>query len=172
MFDPSPKDAFKLIRGRRNCFLLRSFHSILSFLPEALWCCSFQSSSWRERSNGIVGKPTTKRISLIWSYGIYLKYMRWQPATHGKRIGLIWTRRRETYFTERIIEEIGSFISTISSLFFSLLVFLQLRSSICYKRAPSRSCFPSFIPFHSYFCSGGIVMLLSSTHLLVLSRSC
>ena len=62
------------------------------------------------------------------------------------------------------------FHKTISSLFFSLLVFQQLRSSICCKRAPSRSCFPSFIPFHSYFCSGGFVMLLSSTHLFVFFR--
>ena len=38
----------------------------------------------------------------------------------------------------------------LSSLFFSLLVFQQLRSSICYKRAPSRSCFPSLIPFYSF----------------------
>ena len=63
------------------------------------------------------------------------------------------------------------FHKTISSLFFSFSVFQQLRSSICCKRALSRSCFPLFIPFHSYFCSGGIVMLLSSTH-LVLSGSC
>ena len=39
--------------------------------------------------------------------------MRWQPATHGKRIGLIRTRRRESYITGRIKEELGSFISTI-----------------------------------------------------------
>ena len=31
-FDPSPKDAFKLIRGRRYCFLLCSFHYIFSSL--------------------------------------------------------------------------------------------------------------------------------------------
>ena len=63
------------------------------------------------------------------------------------------------------------FHKTISSLFFSLLVFQQLRSSICCKRAPSRSCFPSFIPFHSYFCSGGFVMWLSSIFLF-LSEPC
>ena len=36
---------FKIIWGRRYCFLLHSFHSKLSFLPEALWCCSFHPSS-------------------------------------------------------------------------------------------------------------------------------
>ena len=64
------------------------------------------------------------------------------------------------------------FHKTISRLFFSLLVFQQLRSSICCYRALSRSCFTSFIPFHSFYSSGGIVMLLSATHLLVLSGSC
>ena len=39
--------------------------------------------------------------------------MRWQPTTYGKRIGLISTRRRESYFTGRIKEELGSYISTI-----------------------------------------------------------
>ena len=37
---------------------------------------------------------------------------------------------------------------------------------------PQDLVFPSFIPFHSYFCYGGFVMLLSSTHLFVLSGSC
>ena len=64
------------------------------------------------------------------------------------------------------------FHKTISRLFFSLLVFQQLRSSICCYRALSRSCFTSFIPFHSFFYSGGIVMLLSATHHLVCQRSC
>ena len=50
--------------------------------------------------------------------------------------------------------------------------FQQLRSSICCKRATSRSCFPSFIPFHSYFCSGGIAMLFSSTIISFHLRSC
>ena len=64
------------------------------------------------------------------------------------------------------------FHKTISRLFFSLLVFQQLCSSLCCKRAPSRSCFSSFIPFHSFFCSRGIVMLIFSTHHLVFQRSC
>ena len=51
------------------------------------------------------------------------------------------------------------FHKTISSLFFSLLVFQQLRSNICCKRA---LVFYSLRSFHYYFCSGGIVMLLSS----------
>ena len=62
------------------------------------------------------------------------------------------------------------FHKTISSLFFSLLVFQQLHSSFCCKHATSRPCFPSFTPFHSYFCSGGIVMFIFSTHHLVLSK--
>ena len=54
------------------------------------------------------------------------------------------------------------FHKTISSLLFSLWVFQQLRPSFCCNRALSRYCFPSFTTFHSYFCSGGIVMLLFS----------
>ena len=56
-----------------------------------------------------------KIISLIWSYGIPLKLRDEKPATHGKRIGLIRTKRRETYFTGRIKEELGSFINAIDS---------------------------------------------------------
>ena len=36
------KMLFKLFGGRRCCFLLRSFDSILTFVPGALWCCSLQ----------------------------------------------------------------------------------------------------------------------------------
>ena len=53
-----------------------------------------------------------------------------------------------------------------------LLIIQQLPSSISCKRALSRSCLPPLIPFHSFISSRGIVMLLSSTHHLVLSRSC
>ena len=35
-----------------------------------------EKASLGEGSNGVVGKLATKRIRLIWSYGIYLKYMR------------------------------------------------------------------------------------------------
>ena len=35
-----------------------------------------EKASLVEGSNGVVGKPTTKRIRLIWSYGIHLKIMR------------------------------------------------------------------------------------------------
>ena len=35
-----------------------------------------EKASLGEGSNGVVGKPTMKILSLIWSYGIYLKYMR------------------------------------------------------------------------------------------------
>ena len=45
-----------------------------------------------------------------------------------------------------------------TSLFFSLLVFQQLR-------------FSPFFSLHSFISTGGIVILLSSNHLLVLSRS-
>ena len=34
---------------------------------------SKSSRNKNEGLNGVVGKPTTKRISLIWSYGIHLK---------------------------------------------------------------------------------------------------
>ena len=34
------------------------------------------------------------------------------PLTRNKGFGLMWTRRRETYLTGRINEELGSFIST------------------------------------------------------------
>ena len=32
-----------------------------------------EKASLGEGSNGVVGTPTTKRIRLIWSYGIHLK---------------------------------------------------------------------------------------------------
>ena len=32
-----------------------------------------EKASIGEGSNGVVGTPTTKRIILIWSYGIHLK---------------------------------------------------------------------------------------------------
>ena len=32
--------------------------------------------TYNKGSNGVVGKPTTKRIILIWSYEIHLKIMR------------------------------------------------------------------------------------------------
>ena len=50
------------------------------------------------------------------------------------------------------------FHKSTPSLFFSLLVFQQLRSS-------------PFFSLHSFISTGGIVISLSSTHLLVLSRS-
>ena len=36
------KMLFKLNWDRRCCFLLHSFDSILTFVPEALWCCSLR----------------------------------------------------------------------------------------------------------------------------------
>ena len=33
----------------------------------------FEKASLGEGSNGVVGTPTTKRISLIWAYGFVLK---------------------------------------------------------------------------------------------------
>ena len=35
-----------------------------------------EKASLGEGSNGVVGKPTTKRVSLIWTYRRYLKIMR------------------------------------------------------------------------------------------------
>ena len=32
-----------------------------------------EKASLGEGSNGVVGTPTTKRINLIWSYGIHVK---------------------------------------------------------------------------------------------------
>ena len=64
-----------------------------------------------------------------------------------------------------------------TSLLVSLLDFQQLQSTLLLKmlfQAHLRQkmlCSPPFIPFHSLISSGGIVMLLSSTHHLVLSRS-
>ena len=72
-----------------------------------------EKASLGDGSSGVVGKPTTKGISLIWSYGIHLKLWGDNLPLTGSRIGLIWTRRRETYITGRINEELGSFISTI-----------------------------------------------------------
>ena len=51
------------------------------------------------------------------------------------------------------------FHKSTPSLFFSLLIFQQLRSS-------------PFFSLHSFISTGGFVMLLSSTNHLVLSRSC
>ena len=51
-----------------------------------------EKASLGEGSNGVVGKPTTKRVSLLWAYGKYLEIMRWQPATHGKKF---WLRARK-----------------------------------------------------------------------------
>ena len=39
-----------------------------NFCHKRTWKAPFQ-----EGYNGVVGKPTTKRVSLIWSYGIHLK---------------------------------------------------------------------------------------------------
>ena len=38
-------------------------------LPEM----SFEKESLGEGSNGVVGKPTTKRVSLLWAYGKHLE---------------------------------------------------------------------------------------------------
>ena len=35
-----------------------------------------EKASFGEGSNGVVGKTTTKRISLMWAYGRHLKIMR------------------------------------------------------------------------------------------------
>ena len=35
-----------------------------------------EKASSGEKSNGVVGTPTTKRIGLIWSYGEHLKTKR------------------------------------------------------------------------------------------------
>ena len=83
-------------------------------------------NEWREtRSRGstlitkarteLLEKPTTKIISLIWSYGIQLNLWGDNLPLTGRRIGLEWTKRREHYFTGRINEELGSFMSTIDS---------------------------------------------------------
>ena len=62
-----------------------------------------------------------------------------------------------------------------TSLLFSLLVFQQLHSTLL-LRMPFQALLWQKLsfssPFFNYLSSGGIVMLLSSTHLLVLSRSC
>ena len=55
----------------------------------------------------LLEKPTTKRISLIWSYGIHLKLLGDNLPLTGKRIGLIRTGRRKTYFTGRIKKNLG-----------------------------------------------------------------
>ena len=75
----------------------------------------FEKASLGEASNGVVGTSTMKGIRLIWSYGIHLKLWGDNLPLTGKRIGLIRTRRRETYFTGRITEELGLFIITINS---------------------------------------------------------
>ena len=73
------------------------------------------------------------------------------------------------------------FHKTISSVFFSLLDSQQLRSTLLLKM-PCRALLWQILAFSSpflsfnyqllFFRSGGIVLLFSSTHLLVLSRSC
>ena len=68
-----------------------------------------------------------------------------------------------------------------TSLFFSLLVFQQLRSNLLGRMLPKFNCGRSYhfllfslIPtiYLLFVRPGGIVMLLSSTNHLVLSRSC
>src|SRR4051812_27944691 len=68
-----------------------------------------------------------------------------------------------------------------TSLFFLLLVFQQFPSNLLSRMLSKLNCGRSWhLLLHSFitmiylpfFCSGGIVMLLSSTHHLVLPRSC
>ena len=66
-----------------------------------------------EGSNGVVGKPTTKRISLLWAYGKHLITMRWNYATNGNNgFWIDMNKEERNYFTGRI-KELGSFICTI-----------------------------------------------------------
>ena len=63
---------------------------------------------YKEGLNGVVRKSTTKRTCLFRAYGKYLKNLRWKPAINGNKIGLIWTRSQETYYTGRIKRKLGS----------------------------------------------------------------
>ena len=36
----------------------------------------FEKASLGEGSNGVVGKPTMKRVSLLWAYGKHLEILR------------------------------------------------------------------------------------------------
>ena len=36
----------------------------------------FEKASLGEWSNGVVGKPTTKRVNLLWAYGKHLEIKR------------------------------------------------------------------------------------------------
>ena len=44
-----------------------------------------EKASLREVSDGIVRKPTTKRISLVWSYEMHLKLRDEKPATSREK---------------------------------------------------------------------------------------
>ena len=75
-----------------------------------------EKASLGEGSNGVVGKSTTKKSKLV--VGLWKTSQNYEVEFCHKRkkwIGLISTRRRETYSTGRINEELGSFISTINS---------------------------------------------------------
>ena len=45
-----------------------------------------EKASLGEGSNGVVGKPTTKRVSLLWAYRKHLEIMRWNSATNENNI--------------------------------------------------------------------------------------
>ena len=166
-----------------NSFYLISWGGVMSFLTiwvRVSWftCCQEwdilnPSISSLELSGVIFHLKLFLRINAINGDNIWSKFFIYPPG--------------EIIFSSPCLYQCNLFFSLVAkfhlkfrdvfykpttSLLFSLLVFHQLRSSIFCNGALSRSCFPSFIPFHSFFCSGGIVMLLSSTHLLVLSRSC
>ena len=64
-----------------------------------------------EWSCWITNNENNKLDMVLWNT---CQIMRWQTATHGKRIGLVWPMRRENYFTGRIDEELGSYIITIN----------------------------------------------------------
>ena len=53
-------------------------------------------ASLGDGSSGVVGTPTMKRITLMWSYGIHPKLRDDNLPLTGKRIVLIRTRRQET----------------------------------------------------------------------------
>ena len=53
--------------------------------------CAWKASLG-EGSNGVVGKPTTKRVSLLWAYEKNPKIMRWNSATNGNN-GLDWINK-------------------------------------------------------------------------------
>ena len=56
-----------------------------------------EKASLGDGSSGVVGTPTMKRITLMRSDGIHPKLRDDNLPLTGKRIGLISTRRRETY---------------------------------------------------------------------------